>query len=85
MAYTMYPRGHNHWRSQDFSARERSDQVGRGCVCGGGVSPSHGREIFEKFVYQNDLFCTLNVFLFFNLLYSPINGGGGGHGTLCPP
>ena len=37
---TMYPRGHNHWRSHDFfnggggggKARERSDTVGRGCV-----------------------------------------------------
>ena len=37
-------------RSMGAKARERSDREGGGC----------GREIFWKFVYENDISCTLN-------------------------
>ena len=51
------------WRSQDFSiggskrgseATEQGEGVGEGCP------PSHGREIFWKFVYENGISSTLN-------------------------
>ena len=58
----MYPRGHNHWRSQGFSTggggqSEGATQWAEGvCVCvwGGGPLPRKGD--FLKFVYQNIFF-----------------------------
>ena len=92
----MYPRGHNHWRSEDFStggggkARERSDQVGRECGRGGVPPPT-----VEKFFFL--CVCILmswgrvgygysGIHIIYSPLfqfYFPINGGGGG-GALCP-
>ena len=39
----------------DRALRERSDQAGGGCVRGGGVAPSHGRDFWD-FWYQKQMF-----------------------------
>ena len=71
----------------------------RGGGCGRGFSPSHGREIFWKFLYENDISCTLNGIIRGLVMWSDIyqsptppsfetlfysNQGGRGHGPLCP-
>ena len=41
--------------------KQGSEVTERGEGVGGGISPSHhGREIFRKCVYENDISCTLN-------------------------
>ena len=65
------------WCSQDLStgakARERSDLVGGGCGIEG-LSPSHSREIFccWKFVYENEISCTLNAIIRGLVMWSDI-------------
>ena len=45
---------YDHWHSQDFSTWGQSE----------GRVWDHGREIFEKFAYQKDFFCTLKDLLY---------------------
>ena len=42
-------------------AREQSDRAGGGC--GRGVSPSHGREIFQNLCLKTAFSCTLDPLL----------------------
>ena len=63
-------------RSTGAKARERSDREGGRCGGGGGGFPLHGREIFWKFVYENDISCTLNgiirgLVMWSDIPYSP--------------
>ena len=48
-------------------AREQSDRAGGGggggCGRGGGVSPSHGREIFQNLCLKTAFSCTLDPLL----------------------
>ena len=44
------------WRSQDFILGGGGGNMRASGASEGGVSPSHGREIFWKFVYKNGIF-----------------------------